>query len=194
MISWLPNILDIPNNFAGSVRRHSRTCPVHRTLEGRRCERRHLPGPSSCIHPYLFQGDCYLRVTLCLTPGVSLHSTPGECVWVLFCLPLGASCFRNLGGRGRKSRKRKRAEIQPIIRRPDMAVIKPFQINILAPAFRLGNSFIIMISQPSEDTLVETQSCRTHTSGSSEESVAWRESKPLWFNMLWKFPKPHILY
>ena len=74
-----------------------------------------------------------------------------------------------------------------------MAVVKPFQINILAPAFRLGNSFIIMLSQPSEDTLVETQFCRTHTSGSSEESVAWREPKPLRLTMLWKFPKTHIL-
>lgn len=153
---------------------------MHRTLEGRRLERRHLPGPSSCIYPYLFQGDCYLRVTLCLTPGVSLHSTPGECVWVLFCLPLGASCFPNLGGRGRKSKKRKRTEIQPIIRRPDMAVVKPFQINILAPAFRLGNSFIIMLSQPSEDTLVETQFCRTHTGLIAQRSLSHGEKRSLY--------------
>lgn len=132
---------------------------MHRTLEGRRLERRHLPGPS-CFYPYLFQGDCYLRVTLCLTPGVSLHSTPGR--------------------RGRKSRKRKRTEIQPIIRRPDMAVVKPFQINILAPAFRLGNSFIIMLSQPSEDTLVETQFCRTHTGLIAQRSLSHGEKRSLY--------------
>lgn len=82
------------------------------------------------------QGHCYLRVMLSLTPG-SLVTQRSRQMCVGFVL--SAPCFHNLGGRDRKSRKRKRAEIQPIIRRPDMAVAKLFQMNTLAPPSRLGN-------------------------------------------------------
>lgn len=126
------------------------------------------------------QGHCSLRVTLSLTPEVLLHSAPGKCVWVLFCLPLGASCFHHLGGRGRKSRQRKRAEIQPTIRRPDMAVAKLFQMNTLAPPSRLGNSFMIMLSQASEDTLVEPQFCRTHADPIAQRRLLDGENRSLY--------------
>lgn len=76
-----------------------------------------------------------------------------------------------------------------------MVMVKLSQINILAPPFRLGNSFMIMLSQSSEDTLVETQFCRTHTGLISQRSLLDGDNRSLYGSpYCWKFPQPHILY